>query len=261
MCLIIDRNDSRPIPAEWADNAMHHNPDGWGVMWADSGRIHTARGMRRKGFARAISRADGHPATVHFRYGTHGSRNVANCHPFEFSDGRYAVMHNGMLDCVPSHEKGRSDTYHLARYLLGPMLDASPDLFGTDDFERCLADMIGPGNKLVILRADGEKMIVNRCQGSDVGGFWLSNTYSIADPARAKAACTSAPSTRFGMSWNDDDETDDRASGYAWSRPIRPCDEPGYTLEDVAALPFEDIVETCLNDPEFVAEAIIQHFM
>ena len=131
---------ARSIPADHVANALSANPDGWGIMFAQGGRIVTSRGLRAKSLRKAIARIGDTPCTIHFRYATHGTIDTDNCHPFEIC-GRFAVMHNGIIDTVPIIDKARSDTWHWANHVLAPpggrsVLVRSPDLRRRRDHAR-----------------------------------------------------------------------------------------------------------------------------
>lgn len=220
MCVIIDRPANHATPSEWFSNAVKHNPDGWGIMSADSGRISIRRGFGYAAFLEAYHRVPrSHPCTVHFRYATHGGKTLANCHPFDVLGGRYAIMHNGVMPDVAIVDKARSDTWHFCHHILAPILDSRPGWFGTPLLHATLGTLIGDGNKLVILRADGSKMIVNADQGETVQGCWVSNTYSLKP-------------TRFDWSgWS----TEDFGFGAASGSTLDDCGDPKNVARRLAA--------------------------
>ena len=56
------------------------------------------------------------PCIIHFRYATHGSIKVANCHPFRDRDPDTYFMHNGILNIRPVGDMTDSETA-FRRYL------------------------------------------------------------------------------------------------------------------------------------------------
>ncbi len=278
MCLIINRPEGGIIPPHYLTHASQRNPDGWGVMWASGGKVKTVRGMHANKLAKAIASAGDGPLSVHLRFATHGTKNVDNCHPFTFAAGRYAVMHNGILASIPTVDKTRSDTWHFAHHVLEPMLLAAPELFDSPRFAPMLGAMIGDGNKLVILRADGAEVIVNRHVGEDdtKTGLWLSNTYSIAPPitfsftSKAPGAITRTSDNwayseskwkgSSYASWRDDELSDvpllDETQE-AVAEPSRASTDHVYDIWDCQDVERDDLIELCAAEPDMMADIII----
>ena len=74
---------------------------------------------------------------IHFRFATHGSIKLSNCHPFVKSGTAFA--HNGVLDIMPIGDKTDSETAFLSRIL--PTIKR----YGLHSIEldRVIYDMIG----------------------------------------------------------------------------------------------------------------------
>lgn len=119
------------------------------------------------------------PALFHSRYGTHGSNDKSNVHPFHVGgDDRTVVAHNGIMPTLLQPAKGdpRSDTRITAEEFL-PM-----NPFGSLTSKRArskLGSWITGGNKLVILTVDprfrGNAFIINEQAGIWDGDVWYSN--------------------------------------------------------------------------------------
>lgn len=279
MCLIIHRPKGRVIPPHFLTNAAHRNSDGWGLMWADRGRLTTVRDLDMDALATAVAEAPDVPLTVHLRFGTHGTNNLANCHPFSFAGGKYALMHNGVIPGQRS-DPTRSDTYHFAEYVLEPLLLAAPKLFDSAGFAEALAQMVGAANKLVLLRGDGKQVIVNRDQGVDRSGLWLSNAYSVEPiPTLFNTLGTEVNwySKRYTL-WTGEERnrkgtaplTDREWTGSAFrddeyritpdlveeTRDILPAPEVPYDIWDCMDLERDDLIDACRTDPETMADII-----
>jgi hypothetical protein len=208
MCLIIDRQQGAELNEDVLRRAIRTNSDGWGIMLAHNGEIHTKRGMVAERFFRALPRYGASPLTIHFRWATHGTKDVQNTHPYVICGGRYAVMHNGVLNHAPEHDKNKSDTWNFAHYVLAPILTANEDSFGKPELLHTLEALAGFGNKLVILRSDGASMRVNEKAGTERPGLWYSNSHSLWEPAPI--------STKVHHEWSDwrNEYMDDQ--GWSW---------------------------------------------
>jgi predicted glutamine amidotransferase len=179
MCLII-ASQSGVIPDEQLmKDAYDDNPHGWGIMWAENGRIWAVKGLRRDSMIRNVRKVKGKPFVLHTRWATHGKIGVSNCHPFKVTDDLW-LAHNGVLkiDCP---KKEMSDTWHFAQ-ALKQVSEAYPFVL-QDDYRKKLTEYvekwIGYSNKVVMLRADGEILIANESAGVHYEGMWLSNANSL----------------------------------------------------------------------------------
>ncbi len=222
MCLIIHRPKACTVPQDWIENALIQNPDGWGIMSSDGTRLRIARGMTAGGFSRALKKFKNREVFIHFRFATHGNVDINNCHPFTIVNDQFAVMHNGVINIDTSLDDNRSDSWHYANRFLAPLLEQNLAAVSDPNFAESIGKHVGAGNKLVILRANGSHAIVNRSQGTELQGCWLSNTCSIASR------------------WVDD-----------WTT----C----YSLSDLAKFDRDELIQLCLDDPESVADAIQEH--
>lgn len=276
MCLIIDRPTATTISDDLLWFGMTDNPHGWGIMRAAGGKIQVQRGMDEADFWPAYKRVGKAPCAIHFRFATHGTKDLDNCHPFPLYGGHYALMHNGIID-MPVIDKSRSDTWHFGHYVLEPMLAARPELFGSEELTRVLASLIGPGNKLVILRADGASMVVNRSDGIDHEGLWLSNAHSLPTHKvvskwpdgtktdwywdRIKGRSYSQSSARedyFGRFADEDidatEESEDSETDAVASIPSVP-----WTLDDFEGCSQEEILDYILENPQDTAGMIVDY--
>ena len=124
------------------------------------------------------------PALFHSRFGTSGSTDEYNCHPFFMDDERMTVVaHNGILppDIQPHKEDRRCDTRWAAEEYFGQ----SHGHLSYSGARALLAQDIGKGNKLVILTIDPKfpfnYYIINEDQGVWDESIWYSN-YGYCTP-------------------------------------------------------------------------------
>lgn len=183
MCLIIVQPAGHTLSrAEFAD-IYDRNPDGFGIMVARAGKLHTHRTVGTLEEARAMYSAHGagRACVLHWRYATHGTVSLDNAHPFTLTPD-VAFVHNGMLSCG-TPDANASDTAHMARHILAPIARDNPAALFTDTMRAVLSPLIGTGNKFVVMDRTGAVSIFNRAQGVDHRGRWYSNTYAWSAPA------------------------------------------------------------------------------
>jgi hypothetical protein len=111
---------------------------------------------------------------AHFRIRSHGEKNAAMTHPFSIGDdGKLALMHNGVLSgTAATHTSPKSDTCHFVEDTLNHLPQGWETYSAIIDL---LAHRIGCGNKMVILRNDGDYTILNKSAGTYEDGVWYSN--------------------------------------------------------------------------------------
>ena len=194
MCLIIyNRGNDAKVPEKYLDAAYENNPHGFGMMWADSGKVQIVRGLfDLQDIKSMLKSMDGYPHVVHFRYRTRGPIDDRNCHPHRVLsrkiDGEDLwMMHNGTFFHLKSDEE-ESDTVKFAKHLQSALRVYGPDsLFDKQQLHR-MASRVGAINKLVFLRGDGKIALVNKSEGFEEDGCWYSNTYSLKPGYRDKQA-------------------------------------------------------------------------
>jgi hypothetical protein len=161
--------------------AARSNPDGFGFA------IHSGKSIIRRHsmdfqklaneFVDLRTKHQG-AATFHFRWATHGSETIDNCHPFLLGGDRETVMaHNGILPVKIAKGDLRSDTRVFAE-------DYMPNLGGVvslDDPEYWVQlEAWAKGSKLVFLTANPDALsdwyILNEADGHWADDMWWSNS-------------------------------------------------------------------------------------
>jgi hypothetical protein len=157
-----------------------YNQDGHGFALVDGRELIVRHGMNAAKlidtFA-ALRRERPHgPALFHSRYATHGTRTLANCHPFTVGgDQRTVLAHNGILPTVvqPGRRDRRSDTRIAAEDFL------SVDMLRLRRHRLALDRWMTPDNKIVLLTVDRrfrrQAYILNEQAGIWHRGIWYSN--------------------------------------------------------------------------------------
>jgi glutamine amidotransferase len=173
MCLAIYRPKGRTVSREQLANGFAANADGAGFAVAVGGKVLIRKGFFDfESFYSALSEFDGVPASIHFRFATHGRKGKDNCHPFPLAGGKYALIHNGILNIQSTDDE--SDTAIFASRVLCPLLSSGLKP-GSAALRYLVETSIGSGNKLVILDGKGAGHIFNESAGAWESGVWFSN--------------------------------------------------------------------------------------
>lgn len=195
MCLLIASPGGRAVPFERIKTASENNPHGIGIAVADGADVRTRRMMTPKQAYRAVRTAEkrGLPYLLHFRYATHGTADKANCHPFRFGGGQFALAHNGIIHGVrrAPHE---SDTLGFVRFA-APAIERE----GIESSVKWIESYVGRSNKIALIDSEGTIAIANELAGEWDGGVWYSNrtyepqSWDVGGTPVATSPCQSIP--------------------------------------------------------------------
>lgn len=184
MCLLITKPAGVTFSEEFLRGVFRKNSDGIGIMYAEDNTIYIAKSLPKTYDdmkAYYDEHAAGRDCAVHWRMRTHGEIDLANCHPYEVlskEDGYPLwLMHNGVLHTDNVQDKKFSDTWHYIRDYLRPILLKNPTWFMSPYFAELISEHIG-SNRFTLLDAHGNMVTVNKQQGVEHEGAWLSNTYA-----------------------------------------------------------------------------------
>lgn len=170
------------------------------------------------------------PALFHSRFGTAGTRDRRNCHPFRIGgDRRTVIGHNGVLPQVSQPAKGdkRCDTRLCAEDIM-----RGADL-GDVKYRRSLGKWMTPRNKFVILTVNpkykASAWIINESSGVwDRNGIWYSNEdYLPYVPPTAEDRARWAQAGYWtGNTWQSNESTvlghaSDQPTGGYWENDAR----------------------------------------
>lgn len=175
MCLAIYKPANKIIKLSELENGFNSNRDGAGFAYISRGKIVIKKGyFKWDEFVKAYLPHEKKQMVIHFRLATHGAEDAFNCHPWPCADGKFAIIHNGILSYPSSPTK--SDTGHFVDEVLDPILSQTPDMFNNPGLSWLIEESISNSNKIVILREDGGYNILNEKQGLWHEGSWFSNT-------------------------------------------------------------------------------------
>ena len=189
MCLIIQATKPEVITENMMNCAYLNNDDGFGLMFANKGKVHVHKLGKPKSFKSINKLWDSYknldvPVGLHFRFNTNGESSKAMSHPYqvltkEESNRDIWLMHNGPQLPTPMIDSNKSDTHQFVKWVLRPQLLNEPELLYNPDWQEMLSDMIG-SDKLLFLDSKTEEFtIINEEQGKTTDDMWLSNTYSL----------------------------------------------------------------------------------
>ena len=189
MCLIIQATKPQVITDTMMNCAYLNNDDGFGLMFANKGKIHVHKVGKQKSFKSINKIWDSYknldvPMGLHFRFNTNGESSKAMSHPYqvltkEENSRDLWLMHNGPQLPTPMIDANKSDTHQFVKWILKPQLANEPELLYNPDWQEMLADLIG-SDKLLFLDSKTEEFtIINEDQGKSTDDMWLSNTYSL----------------------------------------------------------------------------------
>ena len=194
MCIAIYKPAGRNIPRSTLARCWSRHPHGAGFAVPNNqGGIKIRKSMSWQGFYKAWAE-DAHvdrPMVVHFRYATHGARNIRNCHPHRVSRD-LVMIHNGVIRRMTRYATSKkSDTSAFVERVLK---DLSVETVYSDGGVRLLQDYVG-NSKLVFLDSAGRPQIVGEEKGTWEGGLWYSNK-TYRRPLRTRPAKKSTPKAK-----------------------------------------------------------------
>ena len=189
MCLIIQTDKPKVITDNMMNCAYLNNDDGFGLMFANKGKVHVHKLGKPKSFKSINKVWDSYkdldvPMGLHFRFNTNGESSKAMSHPYQVlskdeSNRDIWLMHNGPQLPTPMIDDNKSDTHQFVKWILRPQLLNEPELLYNPDWQDMLSEMIG-SDKLLFLDSKTEEFtIINEDQGKSTDDMWLSNTYSL----------------------------------------------------------------------------------
>lgn len=164
MCLAIFKPAKAVISTEHLLNGYQSNSDGCGFVYPEDGKLHIVKGLFKfKEFLDLYREKEEYPMLIHFRWATHGDANFINCHPFSVCDGKFALIHNGVIHICQSIPE-LSDTGNFAKLVMEPLLKDGVHP-SKPAFRFLVENAIGNGNKVALMSSNGNVTIYNEDEG------------------------------------------------------------------------------------------------
>ena len=182
MCVIIhQQKDKRQVTYEEFESSWQSNPHGFWLIYFNNNKVCIEKSMRMKEawaiYNNLASELEWETDFIlHFRYSTHWSIGLDNCHPFPCGNGKYLV-HNGVLGYSSTNpwEEDFSDTKLLALTL--EKFDVNPN----DNwlYNQVVCDFVNSictWDKILVMDTDGQVYRFGK-EGieSPCGQLWASN--------------------------------------------------------------------------------------
>jgi hypothetical protein len=204
MCLIIQRDPNFEIPYEKFESAIKVNPDGYGLAFADGGRLVTLRDPSTPDpevlYRHINEDLIDKKLMLHLRFTTAGETNLRNAHPFPILEKKVdgidlRMAHNGTLFSYKSKAaKWESDTRAFVRLYVRPLFKrmakaVSPEELLKDGFiKELLEDKLTTNSVLTFIDGEGSTLICNETGngGKKESGWYFSNSYSFNSSHRTK---------------------------------------------------------------------------
>ena len=179
-------------PFERLDECAKANPDGWGFMWPNNGKLEVTKSIIRWGeYEPAFLIFKDVPVVIHFRTASMGQITQEACHPHRINDN-LAFAHNGNLFHFSDYfySDKRTDSQRFRDFLynsgqqapLGGKLSAvncEMSYAGAAMSERQLMAVatycIQNYSKMVFMSNQGQVWICNEQAGIWENGCWFSN--------------------------------------------------------------------------------------
>lgn len=192
MCLIVSRNAGVVFPEDKLEAATLNNPDGYGLVVFDRGKIEVSKHFNPNGndpdeVLKRMQDLKDLKVLLHLRWKTNGHKQIENCHPFKIfrdakdTDYQVYLMHNGVMSefCKTDDDGVDSDIFGQA--IVRPLLERARAFSGEDMAlaDPFVSDVIhkyaGSGNRLVLCDTLGNEIFINRKSGLEGDGWWCSN--------------------------------------------------------------------------------------
>lgn len=199
MCVIIDLPAGKSFSYEKLKNATFNNPDGFGLISIDRGKMEVNKFWDDKGndpdkVAKELEERFDTRRFLHLRYATAGDKDSTNSHPFtviDNSDLRVEFMHNGTLYKFKEHTAKESDTFLFNQKFLIPLLSRYHGDGGFGDFhddfvKKLLDEHFNGSNRGLLISNKQDPLFLGNWVTEE--GFKVSNNDYFKEALKSRMA-------------------------------------------------------------------------
>lgn len=239
MCVIIEREPGKVIPAKQLDLACEIDNHGYGLVYHDGKELKVFRSIKAndpKEVGERLQKLKDYKVWLHLRHATVGAVNLENSHPFILGTKKkigidLLMMHNGTLyEYKPTDTTStESDTLQFVKRFAIPLAMR----FAAFDGKKLLDDQFysylmkkeaGYVSILLLIDGAGNVLKINGDKGKDYDWGWASNDH-LTDTQHMRSK---SRTTYYGGSknwWEEDD-------GLPWEARVTETKLGGEILND-----------------------------
>jgi predicted glutamine amidotransferase len=180
MCIIIAKPKGVELPpVSHIESSWLGNPDGFGCLWSNK-KIKSYRTMDKRecmDFYKSLL-AEGDkwrdkPMIFHFRYATHGSKKLSNCHAYCDTENTIGFQHNGVLRFDVPRGMDITDSEYFFKYLFMPSYLVNGKSIAA--ISHVVENLRGVSDKFAFINADEVYLYGNFIE--DTGCYYSNGGY------------------------------------------------------------------------------------
>lgn len=180
MCIIIGKPKGAALPPlSHIEKSWNSNSDGFGCLWTHNGEVRTYRTMDREkcmSFYRSImgeKKWINTPMLFHFRFATHGSKCVSNCHAYHDDEYTVGFQHNGVLRFNVPIGMDITDSEYFFKYMFLPSYKMNGE--DIEKISHVIDNLRGTSDKFAFIKGEELYMFGNFIK--DNGCYYSNNGY------------------------------------------------------------------------------------
>ena len=177
MCIAILKTKNGHISDEELRNSFNNNSDGAGIAYTKDNELRIVKGIFDvETFVTAVRQAEklaDNNILIHCRIGTSGKKDKDNTHPFVINNN-ICLIHNGILDVEVPKDSPINDTQIFIQKFMRGIKNET--ILKNKTYQNVIEELIGKGNKFVIMNNKGEFVIMNEQAGHWANDVWFSNS-------------------------------------------------------------------------------------
>lgn len=218
MCIaILNSKAGGLISKETLNTCWQGNKDGAGMMWAINDRLHIFKELKKfkkfyAEYEKVRTENPDIPIVLHFRWATHGLKDMDNCHPYLVHEN-LGFVHNGIITGV-AHSKTKSDTAIFNEVILQKL---PKNFVRYEGNRRLIRRFIGDSNKLIFMNNKSRWRIINEEAGVWDNYNWFSNRGYKSHSSTCYKGTGCYSNYDYSVSSFDKNETVDFEERYQWN--------------------------------------------